>query len=426
MKVGIKQKALMEILDKGSLAAITEEVQSSNAIHSLLARCIKITANKNLIIESSTELLSVKTTIPITGDNGIVVKEEGCILIPAKELIHWAKVQGPESTITLSLSKFDTPDIINTYEGDAAEEQDMSKYVIRKIGTVKLLSKNDNKTSGKWELDCFDPDQSISTNYDVSSEKRFEIQGGMLIESLANVIFAAKDKDEQHVLDSISIQTYKDDTYFATTDKIRCALYQIPKETISNAINKPLLVLASTLEQISKIIDKDSKVVFSYNEEIQKIFISQANLNIRIVSTDKDQMDKFANISSLLVKEYAPLVEIPKNILNELLVSASVVNSSCALFIFNKADSTFTVKAISEENKYKPSIKQSILPAIAKDAKVVLGIKHVMDALKVTKNDNVIISIPENMKSVKITGKDNTNFHYYIVAIENNPHYRDA
>jgi len=421
MKVGIRQKALMEALEKGATAATSDIAQTDTSNLALLIKSVKITADsKNLTIESGTNLMSVKYNVPVSDENGIVVKEDGCILVPAKELMNWIKVQGKESTITMTLQKLATPEIINTLDGVSDSDEESKKFTIKKIGTVKIASKDTAKTNAKWELDCYDPEEISSISYTQKAEKNFEVKGSQLIEGLGRVLFAALPSDFQQYLNGVSIQVHEKNLYFITTDLQRCALYKVPSADVSNIESeKPLLIPATLLEQCSKIIDKEDKLTFSYSEELDKVYITQPNLKIRLVSSEKQTIQKFPSVQNLLKKKYESLTELPKNMLNSLLINAAVVNSSCALFSFSKDDKTLTVKAISEANKYKPSVKQSELGAISKDTRVVWGVSHIMDGLKVMKEDDVVIDMPENIKSARFSGKGNESFIYFTMAPEN-------
>lgn len=421
MKVGIRQKVLLEALEKGALAAIADNVQAEITVLAMLNKCVKLTVNKNLIIESSTDLLSVQYSIPASEQNGIWVKEEGSVLVPAKELMHWTKVQGSDSTISISLNKLPVPDMINTFDGEVNDDQDLSKFTIKRIGTIKLLSKNaTSKTSCKWELDSYDSEHMPKINYEQKAEKCFEIQGGKLIDALKNVSFAASTKDDKHVWDSIAIQTYNANLYFAATDSTRCALYKIPKQdVIDSNPDRPLLASSNILNQIVKVIDKSEKLFFSYGDEIEKLFISQTNIRIRMASTSKENINKFPSIKKLLDKEYKPLVKISKSLFMDMLVNASVVNGSSALFVFDKENGTLTVKAISEENKYKPNIKQTNVPDIFQSAKIVWAVAHLIEGLKAIESDEINFLLPENLKTVKVTGKEiDDGLIYFSMMLE--------
>lgn len=421
MKVGIRQKVLLETLEKGSVASTSVDAQADTSTLSLLIKSIKITADKHFTVESNTDLLAVKFSTLANKDNGIVVDEEGSIVVPAKEFIDWVRLQGDDTTITMSLQKLATPEIINTLEdiGDAdSEKYDKSKFSVKKIGTVKLTSKNTSKTRTKWEIDCFDAEDKPSVNFGEKSEDMFEIQGQDLIGCLDNVRFAAINKDPNHVLDSISMQTFNKSLYFAATDMQHCAIYKSP-DTTKISSNKPLLVSAMLLDCITKIINKDDKVDFSYSEEKDKIYISQTNLRVRMVTTEKQKIATFPSIELLLKKAYKPLTECSRAEMMGALTNASFINSSSALFVFVEKDGTLTVKAMSEDAKLKPNIRQCEVSDVSKDVKAVWGVTHLLHALKVIKASDIQLHLPENASSLKITTKDDANFCYFTMAIEN-------
>jgi len=423
MKITIQQKVLLETLEKGAIAALSEDAQADTSTLSILIKSVKLSADKHFTVESNTNLLAVKNNVLANEENGINIKETGVVIVPAKELIGWVKNQGSEAVIAIVLQKLQTPEIINTLEDTSSNEDvDASKFSIRKIGTVKLSSKNAalGKTMGKWELDCYDPEQKPSVNFSEKSEKNFEIQGQQLSEAMSNVRFAALDKDYEHVLDSISIQVYEKELYFAATDMQHCALYKVPKDSVSNIqSNKPMLVPAVIFEQAVKIINKEEKVGISYSDEKERVYLSQTNLRIRMACTEKQHINKFPSIEVLFKKPYKLLTECPKNVMNAMLIDASLVNKSSALFVFTKADGTLTVKAISEDNKYRPSIKQASVGDISKDSKLIWGVDHLLEGLSVIKTDDIQLYLPENLKSVKIMGKGSDNLIYFTMAIEN-------
>lgn len=419
MKVGIRQKVLLETLEKGSVAAISIDAQADTSTLSLLTRSIKITVDKHFTVESNTDLLAVKFGVLANEENGIIVKETGGVVIPAKEFIDWVKLQGNEATITMTLQKLQTPEIINIL-GDMgeAEGEDKSKFCIKKIGTVKLASKGVSKTQTKWEIDCFDAEDKPTINFSEKSEKTFEIKGQNFLECLDNVGFAALAKDPDHVLDSISMQVFDKSLYFAATDMQHCALYKSSSE-VDIQSNSPLLVSALLLDTVAKIINKDEKVSFAYSEEKERVYINQTNLNIRVACTEKQKIGKFPSIELLLKKSYKPLTECSRSIMMGMLANASFINSSSALFVFVKEGGTLTVKAMDEGSKLKPNIRQCELDNISKDAKAVWGVTHLLKGLKVIKSNDIQLHLPDNMNSLKITAKDNENFIYFTMAVSN-------
>jgi DNA polymerase III sliding clamp (beta) subunit (PCNA family) len=426
MKLCVKQDVLLESLNKGAVAALSDEAQQDTSTLSLLIKSVKITADKDFVIESGTNLMAVKYSVPAKEEDGILVKEPGCVVIPAKEFVNWVKAQGNESSLKIELQKLPVPEVVSTVSDSEGDEKD--KTTIKKIGVVKLSSakKGASKTAGKWELACYDPEEVTTVNYDAKSDKQFEIRGAQLGEALSNVAFAALDKDWEKVLDSVSIQVYNKSLYFGTTDMMRCALYKIPKdEVIEIQSERALLIPKLLLEQVSKIIGKDEKVSFSYSEEAGRVFVSQPKLKMRLASTEKNLIEKFPNIKVLLEKEYSGLAELKKGCFNELLVNAAIVNSSSALLKFSKEDNSIIIKAVSEDGKYSPAVKKADNVGVSKDARVIWGVNHLIEGLKVIKSDDIVLQIPKNLKSVKVTGKDNDNFTYFCMIVENSKYNED-
>ena len=427
MKVGIKQGVLLASLIKGGAAALSDEAQQDTSTLSPLIKSVKITADeKDFTIESGTEQMAVRYTVDSKEEDGISVKEPGCVVVPAKDFLNWVKAQGDESVIKIELHKLPTPEVVTTAEDGESEEKD--KLSIKKIGVAKFsqMKKGDTKMAGKWELICYDPDRFSSVNYGAKAEKQFEIRGAQISEALSNVGFAALKKDWEKVLDAISIQVYNDELYFSTTDMLRCALYKVPKdEVIEIKSDKSLLIPAFLMEQTAKIIEKDEKVTFSYNEESNKIFISHPHLKIRLLSTEKKLIDKFPKIKLLLEKEYDALAEVNKSCFNELLVNAAVVNSSSALFCFNKSEKSIVVRSVSEDNKLSPTLKKAENVGLSMDARAVWGVNNLIEGLKVIKTDDIVLRIPKNLKSVKVMGKDSPNFVYFSMCIENRKYQND-
>jgi len=415
MKVGIRQKVLLDVLSKGSMAAISKEAQEDTSTLSILIRSIKITANDNFTIESNSDLIASKYSVLAKEECGVIVKENGSIVIPAKEFIDWVKNQGDDDSITMTLQKSPTPELINTLDG--ADDDTNAKFSIKKIGTIRLSAKGASKTQTKWEIDCFDSDDKPSINYEEKSNKHFEISSQQFIDAVHTVKFAAIDKDPDHVLDGISMQVHDKELYFATTDMHNCAIYKIGGERNIYS-NDPIIVSASLLDYISKIINKDENISLSYSPEKEKVYLSQKNINIRLACTEKKNISKFISINIIMNKQYDHLAECSKSLIISMLSNASVVNKRSALFTFSKDNRTLTVKALSEDSKLKPNIRQCECD-VALDSSIILSVKGLMSGIKVIGDNNIKISVPANLKSVKIVPKDCDNFLYYSMAVVN-------
>ena len=419
MKVTIKQSVLIEALAKGGMAALSDTAQTDTSNLSLIIQSVKISATDKFTVESLSSMMSSKFSVDAKIENGIDIQEVGTILIPAKEFVNWTKIQGQgnDSTISMVLSELPTPEIINPL--DDVSDDDVGRFAIKKIGSVKFASKDAAKTSGKWELDSYDPDHYKSVNFKDKGTKHFEIKAEHFTDALSRISFASVKSDWEHYLDNISVQAYKDNLYFLTTDTKRCALFKL---TTVNGVEcpDPLLIPIPLLDQIAKHSNKENSLSFYYNGTEDKVYVSQANFEVRIVSADKDFVTKFPSIKMLLDKKYTLLGDITKAALNKILVSASLVNASSALFSFKEDKNIIAIKAISEDNKYKPHVSTAKASNLERDAKVIWGVTHLIQGLNSLNDDIVKLYIPTtDLGSVKLTGAQEDSFSYFAMSVTN-------
>ena len=165
MKITIDQKALICALERGAMSALSDEAQRDTSSFHRLIQSVKITATKDeLLFESGASQLATKWAIDLAEESGIEVKEEGIVLVPAKELFGWASKQF-KSKIALTLVKLKVPEIIKT--GDADTDYGSGQSIsVKKIGTLKIVSRDESKTGNKWNLDCYDPEQMNSVDFE--------------------------------------------------------------------------------------------------------------------------------------------------------------------------------------------------------------------------------------------------------------------
>ena len=425
MKVAIKQKVLANALEKGSVAALTNEAQTDTSNMSLLVQAVKITANaKKLTFESCTNLIGVKHVLSVSKEDGVLVQDDGCAFVAANELSRWVKAQGEDATINITLSELSSPEFLNAVNDDDIDDS----LAIKKTGVLKLVSKDKTKSGGnKWELDSYDPSQREMVGFGKKDKgiKCFEVPSKPLESILKIVKIASIDNDPDHIYDSVSIQIYKDNVYFSTTDTKRCALYKMSTATDIQS-DDTLLVPLNLLETASKISDKNENVVIYYNEAINRVFVEQKNLDIRVVCVEKDKTSKFPSIGKLIDKKYGPFADISKSVFKGMLTTASIVNSKMALFTLKSDKDIMVVKAISENGKYRPNVSSYGVNKRGQnddDISKVWSVSHLKEVTDVVKNDNIKLLIPSDERSLKIVDEDNEDFSYFAMAINNSSLY---
>ena len=107
MKIRIKQAVLTDILAKGAIAALTDEAQGDTTVYGPMLQSVKIRVDAtHVTVESAIKTLACQFKSPIDPQQ-VVVKEEGEVMVLAKELCDWVKRQ-PDSDIVINLKKFDS------------------------------------------------------------------------------------------------------------------------------------------------------------------------------------------------------------------------------------------------------------------------------------------------------------------------------
>ena len=179
---------------------------------------------------------------------------------------------------------------------------------------------------------------------------------------------------------------------------------------------------AELLGMIAKIADSEEILSVYYNADLDRVFVSQKDLEVRLVCVAKEKLKKFPGIKMLLEKQYDPLANVPKAVFQKMLMSASLVNKASALFTFKADKNSIIVKAVSEDGKYKPNTSQypvDTQAGLKEDFSRVWGVKHLSDVIKVIKSDNIKVLFPDNQNSLKIVDEENENFSYFTMKITN-------
>lgn len=431
MKVGIGQKTLLKALQCGGAAALSEQAQSDTGPLSNLIKSVKITVDDNLIVESATTLMATRYSIPATKDNVIDVRDKGAIFVPAKELLSWVEKQ-VGATIGIIFTKFDTPEFIKVCSAkDDGSDNNKAKTTIKKIGTVKLLSRDESKTGNKWAVDCYDSEQIGFVDFSNKGTKLFDTTTDKLADGLKNVLFSAQKKHFEHIYDSVLVSGNKNELYIAASDTTRCSAYKLTDCKNVNGCffndNFRVLIPCEFLDSFAKLCkssltQSNSEIEIWHDNVKNKAFISQNPQNdigwtfdCRVTLPDSQLVKKFPNIKNLLEKAYNPLCAVDKGTLNNRLGAISLVNKSMAIFKFS--DNKLTIKAISEVG-LSPSVSEASVTGLNAMAKAVLSVVHILDAVKTLKDSEITFNVPDNTRSFKITSLVDPNFNYFIMTNE--------
>lgn len=422
MKVIVQQSVLSKLLAQGALAALTDDAQGDSTSLSPLIQSVKITVDDNFTVESAVKTILTKCSIPATEENGIEVKEAGEVVVSAKDIVTWVSNQ-KEAKIGLALSKLDVPESL---ESKSEDMEDVKKTdVVKKIGTLKITSKDNSKTGSKWQLDAYDPTQLPKARVGTKLDKLFEIDSKTLKEVVDVVAVTAQKVDFQHVLDSMALQSLNGEVYACTTDTKRCSLYNMVPliQNVGQFFSEngaKLLIPIKTLSAAIKAAN-EGKLTFEYDGERNSVLVSQDRFSARIAIPEKGVYGKFPDLSALKIKSYDNLCSMPKSILMSRLITCSIVNSDTALCQF--ANGELKIYVASDGGK-SPSTATCSVEALDKEVKMVVGVQHLLDLCKLLKDEKVSVMVPSDgkYKTYKVSSKENPNFTFFAM-VPDNPKY---
>lgn len=403
MKVRLKQKVMSEILARGSVAALTDEAQSDTTVFGPLLKSVKIKIDSSFItVESATKTLAVQYKYPIDAKE-ITVKEEGEVMILAKELLDWVKRQ-PEADIVLSLKLLDTPQLITAADGDT------SKQAIKKIGSVELMSKDQTKTGTKWSLDCFDPNQINWVDFKKPTSL-FEIDYSCINIAVKSTSFAALPYDHHHVRDAFSFLKYDNKLFLMAGDGVRMALYSL--SGVKN-VNLPFVytIPCKALSSVIGLMSSEEPVYFSFDEAKHRAIVFQNNYIVRADTAEQSIVDaKIPPLNYIYDQiKFDKFARISKGVLASRLSTASLVNKVSVLYVFK--GNQVALHAISESG-LSPNTCTAPLIDHTRDLKTVWNVTHIMDIIRAVPDEDLIIMLPpDGSKIYQIVSEKDPNFSY--------------
>lgn len=426
MKLAISQKTLLSMLSKGGAAAVSKIHTADNSAYAPLLKSVKISATDNEIsFESINRSFSLKHIIPATKENGIDVKEAGIAVVHAQELQDWVSKQSG-AIIGLNLVKLDIPEMVS---GKKSKDDDFHKNdVIRKIGVLKVTSKDSSRTGAKWSMDSLDDTQFPKPRESTEVSDLFSISKKNMVNALSSISFSAQLKDTDHIFDCVCISSSNGGIYAATTDALRCSTYNLSNlisekgpywdtaynDKMGARVLIPLLSLDTIIDTLSE--DSSSPIKFLYCKDKNYVKIVQDSVSAYISIKDFSMFIKFPNINGLIMAKSREIGSIPKNIFLSRLITSSLVNKDSALFQFKNNE--FKIHVISDAGK-PPNTSTCPVEDMKFETKHIWGVQHLAEALKVLKDDNVMLYDINNGNGFKIQSKVDSNATYFGVVISN-------
>jgi len=388
MKIAISQELLVYAIERGGMAALSDEAFSDNSNVAPLIQSVKISATeKNIVFESTTNVLSSKYVLEVDSNNGVDVKEPGTVLVKAKPLNQWLKTQ-KKSTIGLSLKTLDTPKMIGI--SDDVEQDGNS---IQMIGSLNLVSKDDKGNGDKWKLDCYDESQVTMVDFDGQDDVHVSVPVSEMEAATKLTKISLLPKDWNHIYDSFVMEKVDDDILLAATDFTRCSTYALQStDRVDDKFfeNSRVFLNGAYFISILKFASSTDLVNIYFDIDNNKSYVYFNNFFVRISSPDDQQRNKFPQIKSLVKTKYYKVGALDKDSLQKRINAASIVNSDSIQFIFEENNNKVKIVAISEAGK-APTSGLTVIEDCASSFKAVFSVKHLNEFMKNLGSDKLTI-----------------------------------
>jgi DNA polymerase III sliding clamp (beta) subunit (PCNA family) len=182
-----------------------------------------------------------------------------------------------------------------------------------------------------------------------------------------------------------------------------------------------ILVFSKLFDSVLEQSSEDEPLSFSYTEKDNKIFITQKNFYVRLSTANPKPSTKFVSLSLLIDKKYQPFCKAHTGSLISRLITSSMINKQRGEFAFKKTDkgAFLKIEAVSESGK-SPIVSTMPISDLKNDIATRLGVQHLIDALRVIKDDEVVLEVATGSgSSMKISSNEDPNFSCYLMTLEN-------
>lgn len=412
MKLIIDANVFKDLIEKGGAAATTDVAKNDVSEFGPIRRCIKISLKDKLItVESISQDISSRSYLKIEDGSGIDPKEDGTVVVLAKDLIDWVSKQ-KSSKMSIAFKK---------EEVDSIEEVN-DKFQLKIIGQLKLMAKDDANTGNKWALDVFKEDLMPNIQDDDTKKLIFSISAKKLFDILSGSVFAVG-AENNGITDRFSFQKNQTDFYIAATDSRCCVLTKLTEDIKDfNLELDQILINAKNL--IFLIKKYGENIINFYISSENKIYIVHDSLFCSISLGDISKFKAFPLVASYFSKTQYPVsFSFNKKTFLERMENIKVVNNIAAIFVVEK--DKILIHGISEVGK-QPAVASMAVTVNGTPSlpRYVWGIQHLINGAKSCAGDIVKISISNDNNSFKMNSIDEDNFSVYGMRINNEKYSR--
>ncbi|MGE7855171.1 DNA polymerase III subunit beta [Bacillus sp. AFS033286] len=231
----------------------------------------------------------------------------------------------------------------------------------------------------------------------IDNHTEIQIETEQLIEVFKQTVFAVAKNESRPVLTGVHIELDHNKLICAATDSHRLAI----RETlVSTNVKANCIVPSSTISELLKLMNSNSKLVYIYFSESHIVFtFGTTTLYSRLIE------GKYPNISSLIPNEFQTVIHIDrKKILQGVdrssLLASEWANNNVNLEIINES----TIKIYSNDSQVGKIAETQQIDVIQGETQLNISFdgRFMVDALRVIKEETVTLSFGGSMRPILI------------------------
>jgi DNA polymerase-3 subunit beta len=243
----------------------------------------------------------------------------------------------------------------------------------------------------------------------ITKGKSWTLSGAALKRSLQQVVFAASNDETRPVLTGVLMQTQGGKLYLAATDSYRLA----EKELGSNKGELSLLIPATAMQDLLRILDDSEQTVTVNNDEQQVLFrVGDIELVTRLVDgkyPDYRRLipDNFTTKATLKRSDFVNITKVSSLFARESAGSVTIEVS--------EADKTVSIRSVASqlgENTAKAAAK------VTGNGSITVNSRYLLDALNAMTGDEVTFGFNGKLEPTLMSDPTSPDYQHVIMPLK--------
>lgn len=411
--VQIARDLLLKAVMEAGAPALSQTAQRDMSNLAPLIQSIDLNIGKDLVVRSACDVINARVTVSALKPSSAVVTKPVHVLVPAKALRDWLKVQPEDAVIEIIYSKRATPRILN--------DADPDQFALYLVGEVRFTARASTGVCSDLCMESYNPEQVRAAGYDMATaSKLVDIRASEFEKAVRNVAFAACDSRIDKVMDKICVQVLDGELIFLTTNAVVACSQRVVSDAVTIHSDTSFLIPVEVADVIRRSSSPDEILKFSYDKRNSRIYVSSPDYERgwRCYGAEPGgkAVSEFPNVRMLLEKEYKHLAVFDKIDIRKTLTELVKLNKE-ARFLFEEGRGEVQVEVVHYPDDYTPETKYFTIPCSKPDTAVsmLLHVKHLLQAVRVIKSKKIQILLPENERSIKVSGSEDDSYSCFTM-----------